>query len=70
MIEVFKDLVPETVDGMTMRDQFAMAALQGFLSSLGVMTVRREPVPYEDCAKFAYEQADAMMKAREGGDDD
>lgn len=41
------------------RDQFAMAALTGLLSSAGTMGTR------EGYCQGAYEFADAMMKARE-----
>jgi len=49
---------------MTVRDQFASSAMQGFWSS--------DPEiiwSYEECAKYAYKQADAMLKAREVGDE-
>jgi hypothetical protein len=44
-------------DGMTLRDYFAAAALQGNLI---------EPtVSNDEVAKYAYSLADAMLKARE-----
>lgn len=42
-----------------LRDEFAMAALTGLLSSAGTMGTR------EGYCQGAYEFADAMMKARE-----
>jgi len=49
---------------MTVRDQFASSAMQGLMSA--------DPESrwsYEECAKYAYKQADAMLTAREVGDD-
>ena len=46
--------------GMTLRDYFAAAVLNGFL------TGDRIDIPHpESFAKWCYEMADAMMKARE-----
>lgn len=44
--------------GMTLRDYFAGKAMQGILF---------ECLETKDTAKFAYEMADAMMKARTDG---
>ena len=44
--------------GMTLRDYFAAKAMQGILF---------ECLETKDTAKFAYEMADAMMKARTDG---
>jgi hypothetical protein len=44
--------------GMTIRDYFAAAALQGLLANGGCPT-------WDDDAKAAYAAADAMLKARE-----
>lgn len=41
-------------DGITVRDYFAAKAMQGLNGEGG----------YEQCAKWAYGMADAMMKAR------
>ena len=50
-------LAQKTEGGMTLRDYFAAAALQGNLI---------EPTASnEDIAKYAYSLADAMIKARE-----
>jgi len=50
--EILSDRLP------TLRDQFAMAALQGLLAS--------EPnIPAEPAVKAAYEYADEALKARE-----
>jgi len=47
---------------IALRDQFAMAALQGFLAS-GMA----ESSTYDDDAGSAYKWADAMLKARAAG---
>ena len=46
----------------TLRDQFAMAALQGMLANADIRWVPDAAVMY---AGDAYQQANAMMKARE-----
>jgi len=49
---------------MTLRDHFAGLAMQGLLSA--------DPGNKwgdEDCAKFAYQQADAMLKERSKSDE-
>ena len=48
-----------THEGMTLRDYFAGQAIAGKLLMPG--TAYDET----DCARFAYEMADAMLKARE-----
>ena len=45
-------------DGMTLRDYFAAAALQGLMASRNFLD--------EYDGKYVYEIADAMLKAREG----
>jgi hypothetical protein len=45
-------------DGMTLRDYFAAAALQGLIAN-------GECPTWDDDAKAAYAAADAMLKARE-----
>jgi hypothetical protein len=47
--------------GMTLRDYFAAKAMQ---ASIGDST-RPPAYTYADQSKYAYEMADAMMKARE-----
>jgi hypothetical protein len=47
-------------EGMTLRDYFAAKALQGMLAENGGGAVRNETL-----AEFAYDIADAMLKARE-----
>lgn len=47
--------------GMSLRDWFAGQALSGFLAS---DTYSEESAA--DLAKWSYQQADAMLKAREG----
>lgn len=49
--------------GMSLRDYFAAAALQGMLASSSVGDALAEP----DYAKAAYLQADAMIAEREKG---
>lgn len=49
-------LVANSHHGMDLRDYFASKAMQGILF---------EGLDPSDTAKFAYEYADAMMKARE-----
>lgn len=52
------------VEQPTLRDQFAMAALQGMISyDSGAGT-------YEEDAACAYKWADAMLRARAAGGDD
>ena len=48
--------------GMTIRDYFAAAALQGLIASRGSMSTR---FLAEDDASYVYEIADAMIRARE-----
>jgi hypothetical protein len=45
-------------DGMTLRDYFAAKAMQSIRETAPATT-------YEHIAKYAYEMADAMLKARE-----
>ena len=49
--------------GMTLRDYFAAAALQGYLSAFAGPEVTI-PVP-SDAASRAYKYADALMKVRD-----
>ena len=51
-----------TKEGMTLRDYFAAKAMQACITG---MANRRESFNYAECAAVAYEQADAMLKARE-----
>jgi hypothetical protein len=46
-------------DGMTLRDYFAAAALQGSIACIG------SGGDWDDFAKDTYKYADAMLKARE-----
>lgn len=48
--------------GISMRDYFAAAALQGLLASRGSLSMR---FLAEDDASYVYEIADAMIRARE-----
>jgi hypothetical protein len=45
--------------GMTMRDEFAKAAMQSYLNGDD-----RDSFTYDEWAKASYQMADAMMKAR------
>ena len=47
-------------DKLTLRDQFAMAALNGLLA-----TTSESGQSLEDYTKWAYKYADAMMEARD-----
>jgi hypothetical protein len=47
-------------DGMTLRDYFAANAIQGLLAD----PAWRRDMDFEETAWAAYEQADAMLKAR------
>jgi hypothetical protein len=49
--------------GMTLRDYFAAKAMQGFCSLPADFESDRDS--FEMTAKIAYEQADAMLQARE-----
>ena len=66
-MQAFPFIEPEKDDnikayhsGMTMRDEFAKAALQGYLSD----PEWRMDMGPEEAARAAYIQADAMMKVR------
>jgi hypothetical protein len=50
----------EPVEGMTLRDYFAAKAMQGFVSREA-----SNPKAIYLYAEYAYEMADAMLKARE-----
>ena len=50
----------ETVGGMSLRDYFAAAALQGIISAVPY----EESVGFDRAAGWAYDYADAMLKAR------
>ena len=50
-------------DGMTLRDYFAAAALQGVICHNGCGALTDE-----DSSRIAYEYADEMIKVRKGGD--
>jgi hypothetical protein len=52
----------QTNNGLSIRDYFAAAALQGFLSNQALATIHQS-----ELAKGAYEYADAMLQARKGG---
>ena len=49
-------------EGMTLRDYFAAKAMQGAIAGCAA---KGEVNLYSDWAGFAYEMADAMLKARE-----
>ena len=49
--------------GMTLRDYFAAKAMQGILA--GDHPITHDNDPLTTVAKVSYDQADAMLKARE-----
>ena len=51
-----------TQNGMTLRDYFATHAMQGLLAGL---LAYGHDIMWDQIAKDAYKQADAMLKARE-----
>jgi hypothetical protein len=55
------DTVGETYSGMSLRDYFATAAMQGLTAKYG----ETRQVSYDSRAKESYKIADAMLKARE-----
>lgn len=54
-----------TEQGMTLRDYFAAKAMQSFTNEVGWKSDQKW---FDEIAKGAYRQADAMMKAREQHD--
>lgn len=56
--------------GMTLRDYFAAAALQGLCAGFSALDRDwprdDEPEGYDVAAEHAYQMADAMLKARDG----
>lgn len=57
----------EKPDELTLRDRFAMAALTGLLAAPDDVGVDAR-LHIEKAAEWAYQQADAMLKARAGWD--
>lgn len=53
------------LNGMTLRDYFAAKAMQSFTNEVGWKSDQKW---FDEIAKGAYRQADAMMKAREQHD--
>jgi hypothetical protein len=51
----------EEQPGVSVRDEFAKAAMQGFLAVAGPNT----EADYDTIARMAYDMADAMMEQRE-----
>ena len=63
-------LVPYLQRGMSLRDWFAAKAMQGIYACPVQLyradgTPMPDPLTSADIAKMAYEEADAMLKARE-----
>ncbi|MEQ8450612.1 MAG: hypothetical protein RIB97_13085 [Nitratireductor sp.] len=58
---VSKDVVYPQLNGMSLRDWFAGQALNG----MGTWSPNGMPGNHKARADWAYEQADAMLKARE-----
>ena len=55
--------LPSTTGGMTLRDYFAAKAMQGMLAA----TPHDYAFDGDVISEAAYEMADAMLRAREGG---
>jgi hypothetical protein len=51
--------------GMTLRDYFAAAALQGVVGSQRMLPIQLEELQSEWQSRIAYHYADSMLKARE-----
>ena len=51
-------------DGMTLRDYFAAKVLAGIWTNSEILTTFKHGQESEEIAMVAYEQADAMLKAR------
>jgi len=52
--------------GMTLRDYFAAAALQGFLAGRNINALDCSFYSFQKAAKSCYGYADAMIEARKG----
>jgi hypothetical protein len=52
--------------GMTLRDYFAAAALQGIVAHLGIAKSAWDTIMPDTNADLAYKMADAMLEVREG----
>ena len=52
-------------DGMTLRDYFAAKVLAGMWTNSELLTTLKRGHETEEIATAAYEQADAMLKARQ-----
>jgi len=50
----------KTYTGVSLRDHFAGLAMQGFM-----LADPESSWSYEECAKYAYKQADAMLEERD-----
>lgn len=55
---------PTIYDGMSLRDYFAAAALQGFAFLKVYTQTNPNANSYEELARCSYELADAMLKER------
>ena len=63
---VIDETTNESISGMSLRDYFAAAALQGLLSSSMYPIDQEEgKVTFEAYAKCAFHHADAMLRERE-----
>lgn len=59
-------------DGMTLRDYFAAAVMQGLTGDIALTSFQdgsklMDLKPFDMAARMAYDVADAMLKAREAG---
>jgi len=57
--ELYQDYYGPMNEGMTLRDYFAGQVI------MGIWAGRSDSVTYDDTARWAYAQADAMMEARD-----
>ena len=64
--DIEKDRLAEIIERRSsLRDRFAMAALNGYLSSLDLSPDNIHYPTRKELTQWSYEDADAMMKARE-----
>ena len=52
-------------DGMTLRDYFAAKVMEGMWTNSELLKTLKDGQESEEIAMAAYEQADAMLKARQ-----
>ncbi len=52
-------------DGLTLRDYFAAKVMEGIWTNSEILATLKRGQESEEIAMLAYEQADAMLKARQ-----